>query len=148
MGYGLSNIRAIDNTIYFYDIFTCFACKDPNCYYCQSNYQICNACIQGFGVQSGYCVPCFHLNCLICDSNSNICNTCIKGFAVSNSLCVACIDINCSYCLNVNNCLICKDPYGARNGDCVPCSIAHFCDTCFRNSSISCTSCLVGYYLL
>ncbi len=101
---------------------TCRPCKDSNCEYCQSDYEICNMCKMGFYMKDGKCSSCegdFGSGCLSC--NDGGCAYCENGKGINNGHCVACSDGNCDSCENYTICTRCKLGYvAAENGTCIP----------------------------
>lgn len=134
----------------------CQPCVDSNCVECLNDYLLCQACPEGFYLDSNTCIMC-DPRCNTCENGAS-CTSCreqaginINGMCAcenllgfdSNKNCSACIDLNCENCSENNEiCQVCTQQYfedlgscSACRPDCNNCTNADFCETCKEHST-------------
>lgn len=104
----------------------CQLCNAENCAYCDSTFQTCTSCKNGYFLEDNKCTLCQD-NCKLCESKTRcrMCND--KFFRDDNGQCMPCIA----------NCRTCND-----FGRCNECSMGFFLDV-FNQCSACDDSCLV-----
>ena len=103
----------------------------------------CNACKNGFLYDSAQCCS---SKCATCTTGSSTtCSTCSIGFYLSEGQCVACDSTCANGCIGAGpaKCNVCKSGFPYDGAQC--CSSK--CATCTTDSSTTCASCSIGFYL-
>lgn len=95
--------------------------------------------------------------CLVCGEGP-VCLSCSSGYYLVNGICSPCV-LPCSTCLSATICLSCENNtslsiYSDSANTCLTCNDSNIgilrCATCSQDSttlSISCLTCLPGYYM-
>ena len=123
----------------------CIECKDKNCSECskdEKGNEICNKCMDGFGLVDGLCIKCSN-DCLNCDKDG--CLKCNNHFYLSNKICKECSE-TCVECQNnENSCTKCISNKALKNNQCEVCD---GCDFCYYDSNFKkiCETCNSGTF--
>ena len=85
------------------------------------------------------------MGCVTCEVAAN-CTNCNTSYYMHENQCLAC-GSNCNSCVDNENCKTCDVTYYNNDGICTSCP--NYCESCSMvNSSLICSSCRPGFYLL